>query len=84
MKIKNEHYEVLETACKKVLDKSPNAWNEYKNKGLSEKRFRWDVLWATKLKIGDSIGMPGDLPLYDYMNDEHIDTALRKIVQPYM
>lgn len=45
-------------------------------------RYRWDLLWASKLKIGDGVGIRGDLDLYAYMNGEHIDTALRSIVKP--
>jgi hypothetical protein len=45
-------------------------------------RYRWDLLNATGLKIGDGAGMPGDLNLYAYLNDDHIDSALRSIVPP--
>lgn len=42
-------------------------------------RFRWDLLRLSGLKIGDGKGMSG-LPLYAYMNDDHIDTALRSFI----
>ena len=38
---------------------------------MSEMRFRWDALWARGFRI------PGEW--YKYLNDKHIDTALRKI-----
>ena len=39
------------------------------------KRYRWDLYWAT---------VPSSLvnELYKYVNDEHIDTALRNIIPP--
>ena len=74
MKIKPEHFEKLKTDCLQVMHDNPDAKEEYKVAGLSEKRFRWDLLYAAKLSpwICDN--------LYSYLNDEHIDTALRKIV----
>ena len=78
MKIKPEHYKVLEAAILKAKAKLPSL-AEYKANGLSDKRYRWDLLWASGLQIGDGKGMPGDLPLYAYMDDTHIDTALRRI-----
>lgn len=43
-------------------------------------RYRWDLVYASGIKIGDGRGMPGDLNLYAYLNDKHIDAALRSIV----
>lgn len=43
-------------------------------------RYRWDLLYASKLKLGDGVGIEGDLNLYAYLNDSHIDTALRSLV----
>lgn len=78
MKMKPEHYETLQVAVQKVLDTYPGALAEYRRKGFSDKRFRWDALYACGLKIGDGVGTEG-LPLYAYLNDDHIDSALRKI-----
>jgi len=47
-----------------------------------DKRYRWDLLYASGLKIGDGVGVPGDLELYGYLNDEHIDSALRSFIKP--
>ena len=46
-----------------------------------EKRFRWDLFHAAKITLGDGKGMSGDINLYAYMNDEHIDTVLRLYVK---
>ena len=34
------------------------------------------------LKIGDGVGVKGDVDIYAYANDDHLDTALRHIVPP--
>jgi hypothetical protein len=77
MKIKSEHLETMRAAMIPTMDRFPRS--SYPD--ISDVRYRWDILRATGLKIGDSIGMPGDIPLYDYLNDDHIDTALRSIVK---
>jgi len=78
MKIKKSDLEILQNAIDKVIADNPNAAQDYKDNGLSEKRFRWDVLRATKLNVfGDGRGTHGDLNLYAYLNDSHIDTALK-------
>lgn len=45
-------------------------------------RYRWDLLYASQLRIGDGVGMQGDLNLYAYLNSDHIDSALRSFVKP--
>ena len=47
----------------------------------AEKRFRWDIFNAAGIKLGDGVGINGDINLYSYMNDSHIDTALRAYVE---
>lgn len=65
----------LANAVKAILDPLPNAWPEYKAKGLSERRFRWDVFHACV-----SRGLVSSHSLYSYLNDSHIDTALKSVV----
>ena len=79
LKITKADYEVLEAAINRVIQLNPNIRERYKNAGLSDMRFRWDLLHASKLKIGDGVGMSGDLELYRYLNDSHIDAALAAI-----
>ena len=83
MKIKKHDYIILENRLRLFINstgKSLNEWKQiYKEQGLSGERLRWDLLWGSKIKIGDGVGIKGDLNLYEYMNDNHIDTALRKI-----
>jgi len=45
-------------------------------------RYRWDLLYATRIRIGDGAGMSGDLNLYSYLCDTHIDAALRSFIKP--
>ena len=87
MKMKPEHFEALRAAVA-PLD-TPTNRTLYINNGFpraaeckdKNMRYRWDLLYASKLKIGDGVGMSG-LPLYQYLDSTHIDTALRAIVPP--
>ena len=79
MKIKAEHYEHMKQAISKV-DKEIAASHKASLKDDPrvkdiDKRFRWDLLYAAKL----SIWMCDNL--YSYMNDDHVDTALKNIVK---
>lgn len=85
MKMQPEHLEVLRKAIQ-PLDTDLRR-NQYRRgdfphsarvRDLS-KRYRWDLLHASRLKLGDGKGMSG-LPVYGYLDDTHIDTALRSIV----
>ena len=75
MKIKPEHYKELDTAIHLRFSDSEllTYWNAYKSKGLSAMRYRWDMFHAI-----DSNGSISK-EFYTYMNDNHIDTALRKL-----
>lgn len=45
-------------------------------------RYRWDLLRASQLRLGGGGVARGDLNLYSYLSDKHIDAALRSIVPP--
>jgi len=87
-KMTNEDYDILESFLDKVVRRmGKRKLMEYKAKLAEnpkvrdpEMRFRWDLLWASKIKIGDARN-PGDVNLYAYMNDAQIDTALKHYVQ---
>lgn len=72
MKITKEHYEHLKAALKQVH--SEDLQQQYKAMGFSDKRYRWDLTY--RARIGQWICDT----LYVYMNDDHIDTALRSII----
>lgn len=77
MKITNEDYKLLKQAIEPLMNEAVEK--HYVDNNLSSMRMRWDVLYASKVKIGDDVGIQGDINLYAYMNDTHIDTALRTI-----
>ena len=77
MKMRPADYAALKAAVLPSMEQLLET--DYRAAGLSPMRWRWDCLRHSKVKIGDGVGVPGDLNLYAYCNDTHIDTALRKI-----
>jgi hypothetical protein len=78
MKIKAEHYRVMLEEIRPLAGKVPTHVEYLKKQGKVQdmnKRIRWDLLWAARL--GPWLSEAG---IYDYANDDHIDTALRHIV----
>ena len=78
MKMTSEHYNYLLSEIESLLDRHKidsmdTVKADYESKGLSMKRMRWDLVYYAKLSpwICDN--------LYGYLNDDHIDTALRRI-----
>lgn len=74
MKIQPEHFEVLKSAIK--IHDTEFHRERYKAAGLSDRRYQWDVLRHA-----------GCMPfvcdtLYKYLDDSHIESALRKILKP--
>ena len=67
MKIRQEHYSHMEAMMAPILQAIP------KPEGMTAKAFRWAIAYRAGLNrfMCDE--------LYSYMNDDHIDTALRKI-----
>lgn len=72
LKITGPDYEYLR---KHILanSKAP-TWPQYKAQGLSHKRWRWDLMYAAGLTRWTCD------TLYKYLNDDHIDSALRRIL----
>ena len=78
MKFSNDDYEFLANRIKSVAEKNSN--NDYAFYADKTKlRFRWDLFWASKVRIGNGVGIIGDIN--GNYEDSHIDTALRKIVK---
>ena len=73
MKIKPEHYERLQGAILLCSNQIPPL-DAYLASGNTARRWRWDLLWTATRNTPEL--MRG---IYDYANDEHIDTALRRI-----
>lgn len=74
MKMKPEHFEHLRQQVGATLEQYKDQAYKYKGR---DKRWRWDLLYATK---GLNAWICAEL--YSYLNDDHIDTALRQIVPP--
>ena len=78
MKMKPEHYQHIKESMAKIADKIPAHRERMKEdpriKDL-DKRVRWDWLWGTGLSSWMSAN------LYKYLNDSHIDTALKQIAK---
>jgi hypothetical protein len=76
MKMKTEHYDQLAHAIGPLMAK--HSFSDYKALNLSAKRYRWDLMSAARFN-----GVSGSRwicdNLYGYLNDDHIDTALRRI-----
>ena len=79
MKIKDAHLQHMQQAIAnldrvKVLQHKEALKNDPRVKDLN-KRLRWDLSYAAKLTpwICDN--------LYSYLDDSHVDTALRSIVR---
>lgn len=56
------------------------AYREYMKQGLSEMRFRWDTFWGIPIERR----VPWANKVYKYLNDNHIDTALKRVVEALM
>jgi len=78
MKMTQQHYDQLSAAINCAKDSAPYSLEQYREKGLSDERYRWDLLWTAQMD-----GVSGNSwvckNLYPYLNDDHIDTALRQI-----
>ena len=79
MKITTQHMMHLErivTDTLRAADCKPESWTRYYvNSGFSFKRARWDALWRTPAAERQALFDE----MYTYMDDTHIDTALRHI-----
>jgi len=81
LKITPEDYAILESAIKRTMYRTGLILDNYTSLGLTAKRYRWDMLEQSGIKIGDGINIDGDVNIYAYANKTHLDTALRKITK---
>jgi hypothetical protein len=81
MKITNEHFATLSTMLAPLDTAERRA--AYKAQNLTDKRYRWDLTYlAGHASKTDSCTRFICDALYSYLDDAHIDTALRSIVKP--
>ncbi len=71
MKMKTEHFEQLRA----LINSAPNPVYAAP---VSDKRQRWDKLWAIPYRARELWFRENEI--YSYLDDSHIDTALRRIV----
>jgi len=77
MKMSKENYEYLK---EKIKPFDTEEWRQaYRDASFSARRYRWDLFWASGVKIGDGVGLSGDIIESRDFNDDHLDTALRNI-----
>ena len=55
---------------------------DYKARGLTDKRYRWDLTYCQNVDNPESATRFICDILYDYLDDSHIDTALKHIIKP--
>lgn len=84
MKMKTEHYATLRAALVPVItgehyEAHREALKSDPRVKDLDKRLRWDALYAVSRTSAVPQGFIGSL--YEYLNDDHIDTALRAIVR---
>jgi hypothetical protein len=78
MKITPDHYSTLCYAIYRS-QQGMETREEYVNQhGLTDKRWRWDLLWRAK-RVGYLPDRFIEDTLYGYCDDTHIDTALKRI-----
>jgi hypothetical protein len=72
MKMQTAHFDHI--AEKIAALDTPALRAAYRDAGLSLKRYQWDMTWKAGLSayICDT--------LYPYLNDDHIQTALNRII----
>ena len=74
MKMKIEDYNRLETAILEAKERHSVELIAYHSRGLSSMRYRWDLF---NLSLDSWL----EHRLYSYLDDNHIDTALRAITK---
>jgi len=80
MKMIRDHFDTLKAEIDDILATHTKAIDQYESGNFKnaaackdlDKRFRWDLFWHT--------ASGRDYKRFDYLNDSHIDTALRRIV----
>ena len=82
MKMVDKDYLRLRGMVMPAMAQIPSL-EEYKDAGMTEQRHRWDALWQANRSC--TKGLIGWFQnAYKYLNDDHIDTALRKIQREYL
>lgn len=81
MKITPEHYAALKRMLSQYSHDNREALIAHKALKLGkdpEKRFRWDLFYCARRVSPDRIAIADTI---QYLNSDHLDTALRRIVR---
>lgn len=76
MKITKDHYNRLKSLVESAMNANPGSKQTYQDKNLSMMRYRWDLYYTATL-----LDRPLTHELYQYLDDNNIDTALKAITQ---
>jgi len=74
MKMTKNHYTALQELINQVINHHPTILQEYQNRNLSMMRYRWDLYHAATIHNRELTH-----EIYQYLDDNNIDTALRSI-----
>ena len=81
MKMKDIDFQILDALIHKTMHEEGTSLQshraEYAARDLSARRARWDCLW---LVPRGELQAWFDRGIYGYLNDDHINTALKRIV----
>jgi len=86
MKFSQAHVQILKDRMLPLInDKVIDSYQSGKFRGAEKvkdlnKRFRWDVFYASGTRIGDGVGISSNCGIEGDYNDIHIDTALRSFI----
>lgn len=86
MKMTEATYRRVEAAMLAVdggVERARAEREEYRRHGNTDERFRWDWWWTARraLPADERTDLGRAMSHAELLNDEHIDTALRKIVR---
>jgi len=79
--IKSKHYDALKHKVYALLNKQASPKKIAQN-ALTQMRLRWDIYWADIYWA--SGGVFTNASEYHYLNDNHIDSALKAILRDYI
>lgn len=80
MKMTAAHFNQLETMIRENLPSDLISYvEEMRTLELSEKRIRWDLLWDVPYSKRENWFDA----VYQYLNDDHIDTALKAVFKKF-
>lgn len=77
-------FEAIKTKLFDVWDNSKGVYSDvsYNEAGRSLTRFLFDSFYAARIRIGDGIGLDGEITIPD-CHDKHIETALASLWRQY-